>query len=52
MAIAHELGQPLAAATNFVDGVSRRLRNRHCVQDLEYGLENARRQIKRANQII
>ena len=53
MAIAHELGQPLAAATNFVDGVSRRLHNPDtAVQDLEYGLENARKQINRANQIV
>lgn len=53
MAIAHELGQPLAAATNFIDGAARRLGNpttsRH---DLEYGLENAKKQINRANQIV
>lgn len=53
MAIAHELGQPLAAATNFIDGVSRRLRNpESAVQDLQYGLENATKQINRANQIV
>lgn len=53
MAIAHELGQPLAAATNFVDGVSRRVRDpRTGINDLIYGLDNARRQIERANQII
>jgi two-component system sensor kinase FixL len=53
MAIAHELGQPLAAATNFIDGVSRRLRNPEAaMQDLEYGLENAVKQINRANQIV
>jgi two-component system sensor kinase FixL len=53
MAIAHELGQPLAAATNFVDGVGRRLRNPETsVQDLEYGLDNAKKQISRANQIV
>lgn len=53
MAIAHELGQPLAAATNFVDGVSRRIRNPETGNDdLIYGLENARLQIDRANQIV
>ena len=53
MAIAHELGQPLAAATNFIDGVSRRLRNpESAMQDLEYGLENATKQVQRANQIV
>ncbi len=53
MAIAHELGQPLAAATNFIDGVSRRLHQPGtAAKDLEYGLENAKKQISRANQII
>ncbi len=53
MAIAHELGQPLAAATNFVDGVSRRLRDPDKgIEDLLYGLDNARMQINRANQIV
>ena len=53
MAIAHELGQPLAAATNFIDGVARRLPNpKTSMHDLEYGLDNAKKQISRANQII
>jgi two-component system sensor kinase FixL len=53
MAIAHELGQPLAAATNFVDGVSRRLHDAgKATEDLAYGLDNARKQIERANQIV
>ena len=53
MAIAHELGQPLAAATNFVDGVERRLHDAAAGPDvLAYGLTNARRQIERANQIV
>jgi two-component system sensor kinase FixL len=53
MAIAHELGQPLAAATNFVDGVSRRVHD-HTTrpEDLIYGLDNAKMQIDRANQIV
>ena len=53
MAIAHELGQPLAAATNFIDGVARRLDMPNASnEDLEYGLENAKKQIQRANQIV
>jgi PAS domain S-box-containing protein len=53
MAIAHELGQPLAAATNFIDGVARRLESpTTSSQDLEYGLDNAKKQINRANQIV
>ena len=53
MAIAHELGQPLAAATNFIDGVARRLGNPTTSRDdLEYGLDNARKQINRANRIV
>ncbi|SKB73369.1 PAS domain S-box-containing protein [Arthrobacter sp. 31Cvi3.1E] len=53
MAIAHELGQPLAAATNFIDGVSRRVVDPAAgVKDLAYGLDNARKQIDRANQIV
>lgn len=53
MAIAHELGQPLAAATNFVEGVSRRVRDpERSINDLSYGLDNARLQIDRANQIV
>jgi two-component system sensor kinase FixL len=53
MAIAHELGQPLAAATNFVEGVSRRVRDPETgINDLIYGLDNARLQIDRANQIV
>lgn len=53
MAIAHELGQPLAAATNFVDGVSRRLENPGVeASTLMYGLSNAQKQITRANQIV
>lgn len=53
MAIAHELGQPLAAATNFVEGVSRRVRDpKTGINDLNYGLDNARMQIDRANQIV
>lgn len=53
MALSHELGQPLSAATNFLDGVQRRHRaGRMSTADLEFGLENAQRQIERANQIL
>jgi len=53
MAIAHELGQPLAAATNFVDGVSRRVKSPSPnPNDLLYGLKNAGLQIERANHIV
>ena len=53
MALSHELGQPLGAATNFLDGVKRRYRaGKMSAVDLEFGLENAQRQIERANQIL
>lgn len=53
MAIAHELGQPLAAATNFLEGVARRMTNsKSSSGDLEYGLDNAKKQINRANLIV
>lgn len=53
MALSHELGQPLGAATNFLDGVKRRYRaGKMSAIDLEFGLENAQRQIERANQIL
>ncbi|MDR6637049.1 PAS domain-containing protein [Paenarthrobacter nitroguajacolicus] len=53
MALSHELGQPLAAATNFVDGLRRRVENGKVEKDgLRLGLENAARQLARANQIL
>lgn len=53
MAITHELGQPLAAATNFIDGVVRRAAGPDPdAGDLRYGMDNALLQITRANQII
>jgi len=53
MAIAHELGQPLTAARNFIEGVALRA-ERPGVDSaqLAYGLENAQLQLTRANQII
>jgi len=53
MAIAHELGQPLAAATNFIAATQHRLSsagtNR---EELALGLTNARKQLDRVNQIV
>ena len=53
MALAHELGQPLTAATNFITGAKRRAEAAGDVPEaLAYGLENAQKQIERANQIL
>lgn len=53
MAIAHELGQPLAAATNFIAATQHRLAHSQGERDdLAQGLVNARRQLDRANQIV
>lgn len=53
MAIAHELGQPLAAATNFMAATQHRLMQPEVDRDaLSAGLAHARRQLDRANQIV
>ncbi|MDH6194659.1 two-component system sensor kinase FixL [Mycobacterium frederiksbergense] len=53
MAIAHELGQPLAAATNFIAATQHRLGQADGdPKDLSLGLANARKQLDRANQIV
>lgn len=60
MAIAHELGQPLAAAANFVAGSLTRLRRRSRAGEsaasgddpVAYGLEQAEAQIERARSIV
>ncbi|MDI2027121.1 PAS domain-containing sensor histidine kinase [Saccharopolyspora sp. TS4A08] len=60
MAIAHELGQPLAAAANFLAGVrahAHALETSGQVPDgttaaLEYGLDSANRQIDRVSAIV
>ena len=53
MAIAHELGQPLAAATNFIAATQHRLSLADAGrEDLSLGLVNARKQLDRANQIV
>lgn len=49
MAIAHELGQPLAAAGNFLAGVRTRV---PAAGDLAYGIDSAVRQIERASTIV
>ncbi|KQU33148.1 PAS domain-containing sensor histidine kinase [Rhodococcus sp. Leaf233] len=53
MAIAHELGQPLAAAGNFLAGVETILTgDGHLASRVEYGLTSAHRQIERAATIV
>ncbi|PPJ22291.1 PAS domain-containing sensor histidine kinase [Nocardia nova] len=49
MAIAHELGQPLAAAGNFLAGVRARAPES---ADLLYGIDSVERQIERASAIV
>lgn len=60
MAMAHELGQPLAAAGNYLGGVGARLRTlgaRHGIPqddlaELEHGLARTVRQVGRAKEIV
>jgi len=53
MAIAHELGQPLAAATNFIAAIQHRITLPDADRDdLSLGLVHARKQLDRANQIV
>jgi two-component system sensor kinase FixL len=53
MTIAHELGQPLAAATNFLAGLSTRMAGKEIpLAQLQFGLDNAMAQVTRANQIV
>ncbi|GLY63908.1 PAS domain-containing sensor histidine kinase [Amycolatopsis taiwanensis] len=53
MAIAHELGQPLAAAGNFLAGVRARAQATGAGSaDLVYGIDSAVRQIERARTIV
>lgn len=53
MIIAHELGQPLAAATNFLSGIQSRLEAGTLTdQDIRYGLERARKELARSSQIV
>ena len=61
MAIAHELGQPIAAAGNFIAGIRARAASlaraldvppQLLVEHLGYGLDSAARQIDRATEIV
>ncbi|SDB81924.1 PAS domain S-box-containing protein [Raineyella antarctica] len=53
MIIAHELGQPLAAATNFLSGIQSRLETGTLTdQDIRYGLERARKELARSSSIV
>lgn len=60
MAIAHELGQPLAAAGNFLAGARARISALESAgtfptlpaEQVEYGLESAHRQIDRSSTIV
>lgn len=53
MAIAHELAQPMAAASNYLEGVVGRLPADAAVGDgVRFGLTSAQRQIERARRIV
>lgn len=53
MTLAHEIGQPLAAATNYLSGLQSRLESgRNDPGDLRYGLTKARRQLDRTAEIV
>lgn len=53
MTIAHELGQPLAAASNFLSGVLSRLdAGRLDEADVRYGVQRAMRQLTRTSEIV
>jgi two-component system, LuxR family, sensor kinase FixL len=52
MAIAHELGQPLAAAGNFLDGARRHASALPAADGVRVGLDSAVVQIQRAREIV
>ncbi|RZQ61414.1 PAS domain-containing sensor histidine kinase [Amycolatopsis suaedae] len=52
MAIAHELGQPLSAAGNFLAGLRARAGALAVAGELGYGIDSAVRQIERASAIV
>lgn len=53
MVIAHELGQPLAAASNFLSGIMSRLESGTLAEsDIRYGIERAQRQLTRSAEIV
>ncbi|WP_435121451.1 ATP-binding protein [Amycolatopsis thermoflava] len=51
MAIAHELGQPLAAAANFLGGAARHASGT-AAEQVRFGIDSAVRQIDRASAIV
>lgn len=52
MILAHELGQPLAAATNYLSGVLKRIPKDQELPEVTYGIEQARKQLVRASEIV
>lgn len=53
MILAHDLGQPLAAATNYLGGVSKRLAETTSEgRGITYGIEQAKKQLQRASDIV
>jgi len=53
MIIAHELGQPLAAASNFLSGILSRLNAGEATQeDVRYAVKKASRQLTRSGDIV
>ncbi|WP_044027327.1 sensor histidine kinase [Corynebacterium glutamicum] len=57
MILAHELGQPLAAATNYLGGVLKRIpdegtEERPEQRSVSYGIEQAKKQLERASEIV
>lgn len=53
MILAHDLGQPLAAATNYLGGVEKRLKNgSDDDRGIAYGVEQATKQLQRASDIV
>lgn len=53
MILAHDLGQPIAAATNYIDGIRRRLEQYpKTPAHVTYGLQQATRQLNRTADIV
>lgn len=53
MILAHELGQPLAAATNYLGGVLKWIPEEGIEQrNVSFGIEQARKQLERASEIV
>ncbi|MEE3849716.1 PAS domain S-box protein [Gordonia sp. LSe1-13] len=53
MILAHELGQPLAASTNYLSGLKSRLAAETVdARSLSYGIDQIERQLKRAGEIV